>query len=192
MPPKAKFTRNEIINSALHIVKTKGMSALTARELADVLHSSSRPIFTIFKNMEELQGEVIKEIRNVYHEYVEVGLHEELAFRGVGIQYIRFAMEEPELFRLLFMKEQEKVVNLDNILSIIDCDYEAILKSIEDAYGVYGNQSKRLYQHLWIYTYGIAVLSASKVCIFQPDEITSLLTETFLSLLKNAKEENKQ
>lgn len=58
MPPKPKFTREEIIQAALTIVSQKGADALTAREVGEQLGSSARPIFTVFKNMEELQAEV--------------------------------------------------------------------------------------------------------------------------------------
>ena len=33
MPPKAKFTKNEIINAGLEIVRRDGFEALTARAL---------------------------------------------------------------------------------------------------------------------------------------------------------------
>ena len=58
MPPKPKFTREEIVAAALEIVSQRGVEALTARELGVALGSSARPIFTVFRNMEELQQEV--------------------------------------------------------------------------------------------------------------------------------------
>ena len=58
MPPKPKFTREEIVEKALELVAQGGEEALTARDLGQRLGSSARPIFTVFKNMEELQGEV--------------------------------------------------------------------------------------------------------------------------------------
>ena len=58
MPPKPKFTREEVIDAALEIVSEKGMEALTSRDLGARLGSSARPIFTVFQNMEELQREV--------------------------------------------------------------------------------------------------------------------------------------
>ena len=58
MPPKPKFSRDEIVQAALALVSEKGAEALTARELGMRLGSSARPIFTVFKGMEELQGEV--------------------------------------------------------------------------------------------------------------------------------------
>ena len=54
MPPKAKFKKNEIIETALNIVRTRGFEALTARSLGAELGSSARPIFTVFQSMDEL------------------------------------------------------------------------------------------------------------------------------------------
>ena len=60
MPPKAKFTREEIVQAALGIVREDGIQALTARALGAKLGSSARPIFTIFQSMEEVQQEVFR------------------------------------------------------------------------------------------------------------------------------------
>ena len=51
MPPKCKFTRSEIIQAALDIARTQGVSYITARALGTKLGSSSKPIFSIFDNM---------------------------------------------------------------------------------------------------------------------------------------------
>ena len=59
MPPKAKFSREEIIDAAINIVREDGFDALTSRALGTKLGSSARPIFTVFQNMEEVQQVVI-------------------------------------------------------------------------------------------------------------------------------------
>lgn len=62
MPPKPKFTREEVVDTAIELIKDKGIEALTARELGAKLGSSARPIFTVFRNMEEL----ISAVRNPF------------------------------------------------------------------------------------------------------------------------------
>lgn len=191
MPPKAKFSRNEIVEAALDIVRTDGFSMLTARALGAKLGSSARPIFTIFQNMEEVQQAVLSSAKELYTEYVKQGLSEKLSFRGVGIQYILFAINEPKLFQLLFMWEQNKIPPLSEVLPLIDYNYENILLSIEKDYKISGDSAKRLYHHLWIYTHGIATLSATKMCSFMAEEIEDLIKEICISLLKNMKEEHR-
>ena len=189
MPPKAKFEKDEIIVAALAIVKEQGMPALTARSLGDKLGSSPRPIFTVFRSMEEVQAEVIAKAKAVYADYVKKGLACIPAFKGVGTQYILFAVNEPKLFQLLFMSEQKTVPSLSKVLPVIEEHYEDIMASIRDSYSVDNSNAERLYHHLWIYTHGIATLCATKTCTFTAEEISALITEVFVSLLSKIKGE---
>ncbi len=188
MPPKAKFTKEEIVDAAFSITRTDGFSALTARALGTELGSSARPIFTVFKSMDEVQQEVILAAKKLYSNYIETGLSEKLSFKGVGKQYILFAINEPKLFQLLFMKEQVNIPDLSGILSLIDENYENILLSIVNDYDLDDQSAQNLYHHLWIYTHGIATLCATKMCKFTEKEIGDMLTEVFISLLKKMKE----
>lgn len=188
MPPKAKFTKEEIVDAAFSITRTDGFSALTARALGTELGSSARPIFTVFKSMDEVQQEVILAAKKLYSNYIETGLSEKLSFKGVGKQYILFAIDEPKLFQLLFMKEQVNIPDLSGILSLIDENYENILLSIVNDYDLDDQSAQNLYHHLWIYTHGIATLCATKMCKFTGKEIGDMLTEVFISLLKKLKE----
>lgn len=190
MPPKAKFTKEQITKAALEIVRTDSMDNLTARALAKKLGSSACPVFTVFANMEEIQQAVLNEIREIYKGYVEKGLSENPAFKGVGTQYICFAVNEPKLFRILFMKEQNDIPGIDNVLPVIEESYDKILESITLSYGLTVEDSKRLYRHLWIYTHGIASLCATKMCRFTGEEISRMMTEVFISLLHTVKEGN--
>ncbi len=187
MPPKCKFTREEILDAAMGILREKGADAITARALGERLGSSSKPVFSVFRNMEEVQAEVKRAAREVYNQYVQEGLSGPLAFKGVGEQYIRFASREPELFRLLFMTKQQPEPEISGILPVIEENYEKILSSIRDAYQLEEESAQRLYRHLWIYTHGIATLMATAVCRFGPEESSRMLTQVFLSLLNQEK-----
>ncbi len=184
MPPKAKFSREEIIEAALDIVREESVDALTSRSLGTKLGSSARPIFTVFRNMEEVQQAVTEAAKTLYGQYVQKGLSETPAFKGVGTQYILFAVNEPKLFQLLFMTEQKQVPDLSGVLPLIDDSYEQILSSIQRDYGITEAFAKKLYHHLWIYTHGIATLCATKMCRFTGEKINGMITEVFRSLLK--------
>ena len=67
MPPKAKFTKNEIVEAAMQIVREQGLEAVTSRELGKRLGSSACPIFTVFSNMEEVKSEIIIEAKEIYN-----------------------------------------------------------------------------------------------------------------------------
>ena len=187
MPPKAKFTKEQITEAALDIIRDDGIENLTARALGKKLGSSVCPIFTVFENMEEVQTEVQKAAKALYAEYIQDGLNQELAFKGVGTQYIRFAINEPKLFQLLFMSQQQQKPAVANVLPIIDENYRQILLSVQNGYDMDENEAEKLYRHLWIYTHGIAVLCATNMCLFTAEEISKMITEVFKSLLNEIK-----
>lgn len=189
MPPKARFTREEITTAALSIVREDGLGALTARTLGKSLGCSSCPIFTVFSNMEEVHQAVIEAAKKIYKEYIEKGIPENPAFRGVGEQYILFAINEPNLFKILFMTENESVPVFSGVLPLIDESYSEILLSIEEGYGLTEKEAEQLYRHLWVYTHGIATLCVTKMCRFTSDEISAMTTEVFLGLLEKIKED---
>ena len=185
MPPNPKFTKEEIINAGLAILRERNISAVTAREIGNYLGSSARPIFTVFENMSEVIDGIEKKAREIYSEYVQQGLQQSPAFKCVGQAYISFAIKEPKLFQLLFMKEQSNNIGLNEILPEIEEHYSDILRSITTLYPVSPNEAVLLYRHLWIYSHGIAALCATSVCHFTDEEISTMLTDVFSALLKD-------
>ena len=187
MPQKAKFSREEIIDAAINIVREDGFDALTSRALGTKLGSSARPIFTVFQNMEEVQQEVIITAKQKYREYISKGLSQDLAFKGVGMEYILFSINEPKLFQLLFMTEQSQIPDLTGVLPLIDDSYEQILRSIQSGYEIDKSSAEILYRHLWIYTHGIATLCATNMCRFTDEEVSSMIRQVCISILKSIK-----
>ncbi len=186
MPPKAKFTRKEILEKALEIVRSEGMDKLTSRELGTRLGSSARPIFTVFENMDEVKQEIIRYAKELYRSYVEKGLKAPMPFGGVGIAYVTFAMDEPRLFQLLFMNAppgENTGANISQILPLIDESYEKILHTVQEPYGLDRETADRMYQHLWTYSHGIAVMSATHLCNYTMEQISEMMREVFRGLL---------
>ena len=101
MPPKIKVTKEEIINTALEIVKASGTESINARNIASVLNCSTQPIFSNFKTMDDLRYEVIKKADELCQDYMkqEVEKGEFPPYKASGMAYIRFAKEQKELFR---------------------------------------------------------------------------------------------
>jgi AcrR family transcriptional regulator len=187
MPPKQKFTKKEIITASLEIIRRDGITALTARRLGAELGSSSRPIFTVFQNMEEVHNETVLEAKALYNQYVAKGLAEPNSFKNVGMAYIQFAKDVPKLFQLLFMTENGAVPELTDVLSMIDENSSKILEAVQKEYGLDDTNARKFYQYLWIFTHGIATLYATKVCQFGEAEISSMLDDVCRSILQKMK-----
>ena len=183
MPPKVKFTKEQIADAAFQIVRKNGISSLSARFLARTLGCSPQPMFSYFENMEELQTEVIKSAKSLYSEYVNQGLKDPLPFKGVGMQYIQFAKDEPELFALLFMSETD-TCDVTHFLPSGDDNSPAILAALQSFWKLPKGQAMNIYNHLSVYTHGLAVLFAKRSCVFTMNDVGSMLSEVFMALLR--------
>lgn len=183
MPPKPKFTRGEVIAAALELVSEKGIEALTSRDLGARLGSSARPIFTVFKNMEELQQEVRRAAMQRFEAFAEKAIYYTPAFKQFGMQMILFAMEEPKLYQLLFMAENETARNFDDVFQELGETSAVCIDVIQRDYGLTNPEAKALFQQVWIYTFGIGALCAARVCHFSEEEINQLLGQDFTAMM---------
>ena len=183
MPPKPKFTRDEIVAAALDMVSERGMEALTARDLGQRLGSSARPIFTVFENMEAVQKEVRKAAMRRFNDYTNKGVHYTPAFKQFGMQMILFAKEEPKLFQMLFMTENEKAKSFEDIFEELGDMSKLCIEVIMRDYQLPEQDALQLFKHVWIHTFGIGALCAAKVCDFDEKEVSEMLTESFIGMM---------
>ena len=187
MPPKPKFTKEEIVAAALELVSEKGIEALTARELGVRLGSSARPIFTVFNSMEEVQEEVRAAALKRFENYAEKAMHYTPVFKQVGMQMILFAMEEPKLYQLVYMSENAGATDFEGIVERLGDVAQLCVDVIQRDYGLSKNDAKALFEHVWIYTFGIGALCATGMCRFSQEEIIQMLGQDFMAMLFYAK-----
>lgn len=181
MPPKAKYTRDEIIAIAYELVREQGVEALTAREVAKRLGTSPSPIFALFRDMEELKAAVKERAEACFGSYMADAERYHPAYKRRGMQWVKFAQEEPLLFRMLFMQNMHGV-DLDTALRKIPFDADTDIAIMQD-YRATRQQAEHLFRQMWIYTYGMCTLCAAKVCAFTEREITQRLGEIFQGMI---------
>lgn len=187
MPPKPKFTREEIVAAALKLVSEKGMPALTSRDLGAALGSSARPIFTVFNSMEEVQEAVRDAALKRFESYAEKAMRYTPVFKQVGMQMILFAIEEPKLYQLLYMSEISGATNFEGIFGRLGDVAQMCVDVIQRDYGLSQDDAKTLFEHVWIYTFGIGALCATGMCRFSQEEIIQMLGQDFMAMLFYAK-----
>ncbi len=183
MPPKAKYTREEIIEAALALAADKGIGALTARELGAALGTSTRPIFTAFENMEEVLHEVRKAALARFEEYARKAQEFTPVYKELGLQMIRFAVEQSKLFRLLFMTEKPEAKNFDDVFANLGDMATLSVEVIQRDYDLSYENAKLLFKHNWIQTYALGALIATGVCDFTEKEIQDMLSREFVAML---------
>lgn len=188
MPPKPKFTKQQVVDTAYEIVRTGGIACLTARNLAKKLGTSTAPIFTLFGSIDEIENRVLAKATECYNAYAQKGLQEDPPFKGFGMKYIEFAKEEPELFKFLFMTDARKDT-VAHFLPSYDDNADAVLKVLSETYGMSLQTARKLYNHMAVYAFGFASLFAQKLNVFTMEDISRMISEVFVAMIKNEKED---
>lgn len=183
MPPKPKFSKDDIVNAALEIVSRDGVDALTARVLGEKLGSSSSPIFTVFKNMNDVLRAVREEAMRRYNEYVSCARNYFPSFKAIGILMLRYAKEQPKLFRLLFMSENAQARQFDDVFDALGETAKLSIDFVMSDYGLTEEEARFLFQYVWTFTYGVSAMCATGMCDFSEDELVNMLGNEFMSVM---------
>lgn len=189
MPPKPKFTRDEIIAAALDIVAEQGPSALTAKALGTALGSSARPIFTEFDSMAQVREAVREAAMARFESYAAHTLPDMPRFKQVGIQMLHFAMNEPKLYQLLFMTERDRAQGISSLLDSLGDTARQCIEALERDYALAPEAAERVFENVWVYTFGVGALCATGVCRFSEAQLRQMLTTEFQAMLAYVRSE---
>lgn len=180
MPAIRKISKEDIVNASVEIIRKEGLQNLNARRVAKQLGCSTQPIFYIYSNMDEIKNDALIEISKIFDTAMLKSNYDKPAYKDIGRNYIRFAKDEPILFKLLFNSE----IN-EEALCFIDLtgSSERIHETISNQTGLSKEEAKGFHLKMWLYVNGIANLVANNTCNFTDDEIDSLLGEQYISML---------
>ena len=186
MAPKNKFTKEEMVEAAMRVVRAKGIDGLTAKTMADELGTSTQPVFTAFGSMDTVRQDVYAAAVRVYDSYVDAGLKENIPFFGVGMQYIRFAWEEPELYRFLFLTQAQ-----DPAYSAMTSmrHLQALVRpTLTHVYHLTAAEADLYFRDLWFVAHSLSTLIVTGDCPYSDREIGQILTSFSISICKSIKE----
>jgi len=110
-------------------------------------------------------------------------LKDDSPFKRLGVEYILFSKNEPKLFQWLFMKKGIEIGSFKDFLPMRDYEYRLVIESIDEEYKISIENAKKLYEHLFIYSHGIATLTVTGIYNFTPTEIIEYMTEVAKSLI---------
>lgn len=180
MPAKRKIQKEDILKASISIISHEGLNALNARKLAKKLGCSTQPLFYIYENMDDLKKDVIDEIVKIFDREVLKSETGSLEYKDIGINYIRFAKEEPELFKLMFNNDMnEEAFCFINLFNSANKIFETISKQT----GMSNENAKQFHLRMWLYVNGIASLVAHQTVEFNDEEIAGLLKDQYISML---------
>ncbi|MCR3923455.1 MAG: TetR/AcrR family transcriptional regulator [Firmicutes bacterium] len=156
MPPKIKFDKTAIVDAALEIAKEKGFSGITARSVANQLHSSVAPIYVNFATVDDLVAAVVQRVFAISEELLANQKGESL-FENMGKASLAFAREYPVLFRELSIQPNPYMASYETIENAM---VEA-LREDEAMQGWTLAERKRLLLKLRIFQMGLSVMVAN-------------------------------
>ena len=182
MPRRALLTRDAVVTATLKLARKGGLEAVTARALSSALGCSLSPLFTVFDSMDEIRKEAREYARRYFVKYIDGVMETDEPFKEYGMQIIRFASHEPELFNIIFLSPDLFDEEMDPVLL-------ASIEPIKRAYSLTDSQAMFIFHRVWIFVCGLAVLNSSRAEHFDEEQIGSLLFEQFhavRSLLKDS------
>jgi AcrR family transcriptional regulator len=185
MPPKFKFTKDQIIDAALGRVRQAGWQAMTTRALAEALGSSARPIYSFFSSMDDLEAEVCQRGVALLYEYM-VAERTGDPWHDNGIGYVLFAQKEKHLFRALnddkhiryFKEHGEKIWHT---LSTALADYPHFR-------GLTDDQIYRIQLTRWLMAHGLAFqVSTHPPGVWDDDTVVEIIRQGSCAILEGLK-----
>lgn len=153
MAPKQSIAKEGIIDAAFAIVRQKGMSSLTARNVAKKMGISTRPVYSHFASMKDLQQEAVRKARELMLAYVSKRYTNDI-FLNMGTGAAFFARDHKSLYRILFMENND----FKDLLNDFRMDLSKQMKKDERFTRMTRKERDDLLNKMWIFTHGFASL----------------------------------
>ena len=188
MPPKPKITRDMVIAAAFEVARNMGAENINARTVSKKLNCSTQPVMYHFSTIEELKKTVYEKADNYHSEYLMNIKNPQKHFMlGIGLNYIRFAVEEPHLFRFLFQSNffigttLPEMIDLEELMPIISAMQETSGGSME--------QVKEIFLTIFLFAHGYASIIANNSLEYDEELVASHFEHAYKGAVLAVQEE---
>ena len=169
MAPKTKVTRDMIVEAAVEVARKKGADSINARTVAEQLHCSTQPVMYHFATIDSLKRAAYAKADHMHTEYLMNVAPEQDPILGIGLNYIRFAVEEPQLFRFLFQSGYAKE---NSLLDMIDSEeLVPVLSAMQAGLGLSPEKTKEVFLTVAMFAHGYASIIANNALEFDEELI---------------------
>ena len=169
MPKKPTTTKEAMIEGAFQMIRDKGHEFLTARNLAAFLGCSTQPIMYQFPNLDTLKDLTYQKADAFHSEYLLAGAD----LLDIGLRYIRFAEEEPQLFRFLFQSGRFSGSSLEELIR--SPETAGVLAAVSSEEGLPAEAAAAFFEPLAAIVHGYASLIANNAMRYDPEAIRRAL-----------------
>ena len=178
MPPKAKITKDMVVDAAFEVARKTGAENINARTVSNELNCSTQPVMYHFETIDTLKRAAYKRTDEYHTEYLmNIRETQEDVMLGIGLNYIRFAVEEPNLFRFLF---QSGFAVENSLLEMINSEgLIPVLSAMQKAMNINIEQTKEVFITLALFVHGYASIIANNSLEYDEALITTHLERVY-------------
>ena len=184
--PKAKVTRDMVVEAAFAVARAAGAEQVNARTVSEKLGCSTQPVMYHFATIEALKRAVYAKADRYHSDYL---METEDLPLGIGLKYIRFAIEELHLFRFLFQSGFAVEGSLPEMLD--SAELEPILSAMQGVLGLGAGQTKEVFLTVALFTHGYASIIANNRLEFDEAAVSKHLERVWEGAVLAAQEEMK-
>ena len=187
MPAKTKVTKEMIIDAAYAVARESGAENINARTVSEKLNCSTQPVMYHFSTIDDLKRTVYEKADLYHSEYLmNMKKPPKGAVLGIGMNYIRFAIEEPQLFRFLF---QSDYFSGKTLLELIDAEeLTPVLSAMQKSLSVDIEQTKKIFLTVFLFAHGYASIIANNSLSYDEELIDSQLQQAYRGAILAARE----
>ena len=187
MPPKTRITKDMIIQAAVEVARQSGHENINARTVSEQLHCSTQPVMYHFSTIDAMKRAAYAQVDHLHSEFLmTIPLGQDPAL-GIGLNYIRFAVEEPRLFRFLF---QSGYAEENNLLEMVDSEGLApVLAAMQEGAGLSMEKSRDVFITVALFAHGYASLIANNHLEFDEKLIAEHLERAWNGAVLAAEQE---
>ncbi len=183
MPKKPTTTKEAMVEGAFRLIREKGHDHLTARNLAAFLGCSTQPVMYQFPNLDTLRDLAYRKTDAFHSEYILKGAD----LLEMGLRYIRFAEEEPQLFRFLFQSGRFSGSSMEDLIRSPETAY--ILAAVSEEEALTTDDAAAFFEPLVALVHGYASMIANNAMKYDPDAIRKALV-TIAEGLESGRNQN--
>ena len=194
MARPVSITKDRILAAALDIVRRGGPEALTARSLCAAIACGASALFASFGSIQGIRDAVRTEARNLYRKRVGAGFSLNPPFKGFGMAFLWFAMDEPQLFSLI-MDADTPAPSLEQYINTHVGFKEECLAAIQSSFCIQDKDAEMLYYQMILVALGLAqtcTRGGAALSIPQASEILGRSARAFLIVLRAGADEREK
>lgn len=178
MPPKAKITKEMIVEEAFNIIRNDGVDKVTARSISEQLHCSTQPVLYYYATVDDIKKETYNKA-DEYHSHYIMNMENDYGnpMLAIGMNYIKFAIEERNLFHFLFQTNEFSGKNMTNLMD--SEELLPILAVLQQKLNATVEEAKLIFSTLFIFVHGYASLYANNTMSYDEGTVVAALEMVF-------------